>query len=92
MLNQDLTNKFNSVDYTRFLPMGRVSSFARNYAKVMAPESLDAGRQMFQGMMRQRQIQQRALAAAYRAQQQFQKVWPKGRSEELINNFVNKKR
>ena len=81
------------------LPMGRFSAVAR---KAMSPESIRMGAQAFEAdvaarAMRERQlliqeaVRRRALAAERLAQEKFRKVWPEGRSEELISNFINKK-
>lgn len=96
-LTPELDRQMRSIDYTNFLPMGRSRRIMQ-----LTPESIRQGARAFEAevaarAMRERQalvqeaVRRRALAAKQLAEQQFRKVWPEGRSEELITNFINKK-
>lgn len=76
------------------VPMGRIGKLSNKAAqKLFSPASLAEARRAFDADNLAWKVRQRAEAAAYKAKQYYQnKIWQPGRSEELISNYINKKR
>lgn len=102
MLTPELDQQLRSVDYTNFLPMGRVRGLTKSALKSVSPESIRAGAAAFERDVAQYDMANKAklikefmhrrkLAAEAQAQAQFRKVWPEGMSEQLVNSFIKRK-
>lgn len=99
MLTPELSNQINSIDYTRFLPMGQARFSAAAYRKAMDPRGLKAAWQSVenearaseaafrQQMMRLR----RAHAAAFQKRAAFNTRQPVIKDQGLIQKFLSNK-
>lgn len=101
---QDWRQQLSQINFANYAPMGRVASYSQAAArKALSPDSIRAGAQAFErqvAMERRKnallairaKVFKEAEAAKMKSHQQFQKVWPEGMSEKLINNFATRKR
>lgn len=102
MLTPELDQRFRSVDYTQFLPMGRARGMTKAVAASLSPSGIRSGAAAFEREVAQHQLRQRAFAVQERARQRalaakaklaqdFKKVWGDSMGGQLISNFVNRR-